>query len=140
MYWWWQYGNTEYGNNTATSPHEDSIPTIPTASKDSLQDFLFSKLTEQEILETEEIITSILTKQDYDSYSFKSAIAFAPLFTENQKINEQLIIIAFDHPDIYVRCFWQQELKTGHNMLIITSHNDAEQASSFSLRDTSECM
>ncbi len=137
MYWWWQYGNTEQGTEVVKAPLPHEINKAP---NNSLKDFLFSKLSAQEILETEDIITAILSQHNYGSYSFKAAVTFAPLFTDNQKINEQLIIIAFDHPDVYVRCFWQQELKTGHNILIITSHNETKQASSFSLRDDSECL
>ena len=130
---WWQLGDAEQG--LLIDPNSTSQ-----ASKlKTIEEQLLTSVSEDRIPEVKRSILDTLKKQNFDSYSFEAAMGFAQVFKDDPHINEQLIIIAYDHPDTLIRCFWQKQLKTGHNLLIITSQDGQKRATSFSLRDSDKC-
>lgn len=71
-------------------------------------------------------IASMLENSKPDSLTQNVALAFAEEFKNHPKVQTQLIIIAFDHPNTWVRCYWQRSMQTDYQVVITTSNQDGD--------------
>lgn len=71
-------------------------------------------------------IASMLESADANSLSQNVALEFAEEFKDHPKVHQQLIIIAFDHPNTWVRCYWKQTIQTDYQVVITTQNMDGK--------------
>jgi hypothetical protein len=83
-------------------------------------------------------IAEMLASSPQNSATQKAALSFAGEFKETPKVKEQLIILAHDHPDVWVRCYWKKRVLTGGKITIINTHEGEKTKTAFSLLDD-EC-
>lgn len=80
-------------------------------------------------------IQSMLESAKHASITQKVALSFATEFADDPQIKEQLIIIAFDHPNTFVKCKLRRQLGLHHEIIITAHSEDRSQSSKFSLSD-----
>ena len=73
-------------------------------------------------------IASMLENSTPNSFTQSVALEFADEFKEHPKVQTQLIIIAFDHPNTWVRCYWQKSMKTDYQVVITTRNEKGQQS------------
>lgn len=131
-YWWWQWNNS----------HEKTVLIDDATSKNIISQkelFLKEQASTQDLTPVKQQILDVLNTHNYDWLGFNAALGFASVFLEDPQVQDQLIIIAYDHPDRLIRCKWQARLKTGHDMIIVTSDGQNKTASRFSMRNSDDC-
>lgn len=89
------------------------------------------KTTELESFKNE--ISDMLQSAEQDSLTQQVALNYANEFIYDAKIKEQLIVIAFDHPNALVRCKLRRQLGLNHEVIMTAHSENSSQTAKFSL-------
>ncbi len=84
-------------------------------------------------------IANTLQKKRKDNILLQSAIFFATEHQKHPKINEGLIVYAFEHPDLETRCYWKKKLELDYYLTIESGDRDNKVSNTFKVTNTSEC-
>ena len=90
------------------------------------------KVNKREIEAYKKELTKMLSESAHGSLTQKVALSFSGEFSEDPTIQEQLIIISYDHPDHYIKCKLRKQLSINHDLVVTTHNHQGTQSSRFS--------
>ena len=84
-------------------------------------------------------IAEMLATYEENSLQSKVAMTFADYVKNDVKVQMQLQVIARQHPDKKVRCYWQQQLQQGVHITIVNNPGDNQRVSNYLMLPETDC-